>query len=209
MTSSTPIAFVDTETTHLSAEIGEVWEVAVILRKDGAETEYIWQFRPLNPSAADPESLKIGRFAERFAVEDGHEAAFTARDRISPMSRDLAVADITDILRGAILVGSNTAFDDRFLRKLVGLGNHQWHYRPICIATLAAGYQFGQAASLRAVGGELRDGDVPAMPLSSRRLSRWVGVEPPGDDVAHTALGDARWARDVYDAVTRGKAVTV
>jgi DNA polymerase III epsilon subunit-like protein len=40
--------------------------------------------------------------------------------------------------------------------------------------------------------------------LSSKWLSRKVGVEPPGEGVAHTALGDARWARDVYDAVTGG-----
>jgi DNA polymerase III epsilon subunit-like protein len=45
-------------------------------------------------------------------------------------------------------------------------------------------------------------------PINSRWLSRQVGVEPPGPDVAHTALGDARWARDVYDAVTGRKAVT-
>jgi hypothetical protein len=40
-------------------------------------------------------------------------------------------------------------------------------------------------------------------PISSRWLSRQVGVEPPGEGVAHTALGDARWARDVHDAITR------
>jgi hypothetical protein len=43
-------------------------------------------------------------------------------------------------------------------------------------------------------------------PISSRGLSRQIGVEPPAEGVAHTALGDARWVRDMYDAITsKGK----
>ncbi|MBH0244568.1 hypothetical protein I3W98_19500, partial [Streptomyces cavourensis] len=70
-----------------------------------------------------------------------------------------------------------------------------WHYRTIDVATLAAGFMWAQEPELMA---------KDTKPISSRWLSRQVGVEPPGEDVAHTALGDARWARDVYDAITRG-----
>ena len=192
----TPIAFVDTETTHLDAEKGDAWEVAVILREtDGeqaADTEYVWQIRP-NLATADPESLRIGRYLDRFAVPAHVEAAFTGYpDKAVPMTRFQAVSAIRSVLDGAVLVGSNPGFDDRFLRKLLGAA--PWHYRPLDIATLAAGHMWALDHDLMA---------KDPKPISSRWLSRQVGVEPPGDD-AHQALVDARWARDVYDAVTGG-----
>lgn len=195
----TPLAFVDTETTHLDAEIGDAWEVAVILREfdDGehTDTEYVWQIRP-DLAKADPESLKIGRYEERFDVPAYVDAAFTGyADGPVPMTRAQAVSAILSVLRGAVLIGSNPAFDDRFLRKLLGPGSAQWHYRPIDIATLAAGYMWALVPDVMA---------KDPKPISSRWLSRQVGVVPPGDDVAHTALADTRWARDVYDAVTGG-----
>ncbi|MGW9299661.1 3'-5' exonuclease [Streptomyces cyaneofuscatus] len=195
-----PIAFVDTETTHLDADLGEVWEVAVILREldnnEPADTEYVWQIRPTFVNA-DPESLRIGRFRERFAVPPNAEAAHTHPDfgSATRLTRGDVINAILDTLRGAVIVGSNPGFDDRFLRRLLGPGSAQWHYRPIDVATLAAGYLWAQEPELMA---------KDTKPISSRWLSRQVGVEPPGDDVAHTALGDARWARDVYDAITRG-----
>ncbi|MGW4670134.1 3'-5' exonuclease [Streptomyces sp. NPDC004324] len=210
---STPIAFVDTETTHLDAEIGEAWEVAVILREADAvaspatDTEYVWQITP-DLTTADPESLRIGGFHERFQVPDGVDidAAFTGYEEgpVVPMTRAQAVSAILSVLRGAILVGSNPAFDDRFLRKLLGPGSAQWHYRPLCIATLAAGRKLGMVEMVRRFGGKPYPSDEVRFPFSSRDLSRWTGVEPPGPGVAHTALGDARWARDVFDAVRGG-----
>jgi len=199
--SHTPIAFVDTETTHLNAELGDAWEVAIILREfddnTPTDTEYVWQIRP-DLATADPESLKIGRYLERFVVPAHAEAAWTGYDNtVLPMRRAEAVAAITDVLCGAIMVGSNPGFDDRFLRKLLGPGSAQWHYRPIDIATLAAGFMWAHEPDLMA---------KDTKPISSRWLSRQLGVEPPTDDVAHTALGDARWARSVYDAVTGGAA---
>ena len=206
-----PIAFVDCETTHLDAEIGDAWEVAVILREfddnEPTDTEYAWQIRP-NLATADPEALKIGRYLERFAVPVPAEAAWTGYDGgpILPMTRKEAVEAIMTVLRGAILVGSNPGFDDRFLRKLCGPGSAQWHYRPIDIATLAAGRKLGMIELTRRFGVQPLPSDEIRWPFSSRDLSRWTGVEPPTADVAHTALGDARWARDVFDAVTGGAA---
>ncbi|MGS2592076.1 3'-5' exonuclease [Streptomyces hebeiensis] len=198
------LAFVDTETTHLSVDLGDAWEVAVILRSfddnEPADTEYLWQIRS-NLATADKEALEVGRYLERFAVPPNAEAAWTGYEDgpVLPMTR-LAVTDaIRNVLSGAVLVGSNPGFDDRFLRKLLGPGSAQWHYRPVDIATLAAGYIHGATDTTQYPGSD----STVALPYSSRRLSRAVGVEPPGPDTAHTALGDARWARDVYDAITK------
>lgn len=190
-----PVAFVDTETTHLDAGIGDAWEVAVILREfddeESTDTEYVWQFTP-DLTVADPESLRIGRFYERFQVPPTREAAYTECVPMLPMLRKAAVRAVVNVLSGALLVGSNPGFDDRFLRKLLGPGSAQWHYRPYDIVQLAAAK----------VGVE----KAGPLPWSSYDLSRAVGVEPPAKGVAHTALGDARWARDVFDAVMGGDA---
>ncbi|MBL1108015.1 hypothetical protein JK361_26080 [Streptomyces sp. 5-8] len=186
----TTIAFVDCETTHLEAEIGEAWEVAVILRQQNAgrttDTEYVWQFT-IDQAAADPEALRIGRYRERHLVDPSWGAAFTGPGPVLPCSRSSAIEAIASMLSGAVLVGSNPGFDDRFLRKLLGPGSARWHYRPYDIVQLAA----------MKVGVEV----AGPLPWSSRKLSHAVGVEPPNEETAHTALGDARWARAVYDAV--------
>lgn len=208
---STPVAFVDCETTHLDAEVGEAWEVGVILREfedngEHTDTEYLWEFAiDPTPGAFDPEALRIGRWHERRQLATGtNEAAFTGEVPAVLMPRTDAVKAIVNVLRGAVLVGSNPGFDDRFLRKLLGPGSAQWHYRPLCIATLAAGKKLGMAEVVRRFGGKPLPSDEVPLPFSSRDLSRWTGVEPPGLGVAHTALGDARWARDVWDAVWGG-----
>ena len=186
----TNIAFVDCETTHLDAEIGEAWEVAVILREqDGAETtdtEYLWQFS-VDLEAADPEALRIGRYHDRHIVHPKCGAAFVEPDLVTCMSRAEAIKAIVNVLSGAVIVGSNPGFDDRHLRKLLGLGSAQWHYRPYDIVQLAAVKLGAYAAG--------------PLPWRAHVLSRAVGVEPPSEEAAHTALGDARWARDVFDAV--------
>lgn len=205
MTALAPLTFVDVETTGLHADLHQVWEIAVIRRDpDGAQVEYLWQIRPGEAHlevVADPESLRIGRYWERAAVADGAEAVALHPSRLADPAWRLTLPELLHDLQGAldeaVVIGSNPGFDLAFLGVLLRENRRSlpWHYRPVDIATLAAGYLVGVGR-----GAEVR------VPHSSRQLSRAVGVEPPGDGVAHTALGDARWAMAVYDAVTGGAA---
>lgn len=194
----TALAFLDTETTGLDPTRHEVWEIAVIRReRDGSETDSLWQLRvPLE--TADPEALKISRYHERFAVRDTWDAAAiidSTSGRVLNLSLPELLFDVQDALADAVVVGSNPGFDLAFLTALLKRHGRRlpWHYRPADVATLAAGWLHGAGF-----------GHIATVPYSSRDLSRAVGVEPPSDDTAHTALGDARWARDVYDAITGG-----
>jgi DNA polymerase III epsilon subunit-like protein len=190
--------FVDTETTGLEVHRHHVWEVAVIVREDGRpDEEFVWQVRP-DLATADQEALEIGRFWERFALGERHMAAAmptSGQSRYVPCSLRDALFDIADLLDKAELVGSNPGFDARFIDKLLRAHEIPFtaHYRPLDVATLAAGWCHDPLLMAR-----------DSKPVSSRWVSRQMGVEPPADGVAHTALGDARWARDLFDACTRG-----
>lgn len=184
------IAIVDCETTGLDPFLHEVWEAAVILRSGGVESEHVFRIEP-NLATADPKALEINRYTERTSApgwvwDDPREAANS----------------IAFLLSGAVMVGSNPAFDAEMLACLLDrcrVGPRPWHYRTVDVATLAAGYLHGRRLC------DLRE---LAPPWSSREVSRAVGIEPPGPDVAHTALGDARWAMSVWDAVTSREVVS-
>lgn len=195
------ICFIDTETTGLDPRRHDAWEIAVIRREDGTDTERLWQVRP-NLADADPEALEIGKFHSRFSAPDGWDAIEVTPDGgILRLALPEMLFDLQEALAKAVLVGSNPAFDDAFLKKLLHAHGRRigWHYRTVDVATLAAGYLHGYD---RAAGEPTTE--TLHLPWSSRTLSRALGVEPPGPNEAHTALADARWARDVFDAATGG-----
>lgn len=199
MTTAT-LAFVDTETTGLDPVRHDVWEVALILRKPGRpDEELLWQL-PVDLARADLIALNIGRF---------HERRWRAReqlDAVNPVDgkwrrsggdtcvgeQDMAewAARFMNLTWGAHLVGAVPDFDSRRLGDL--LLRHGatpgWHYHLVDVETLAAGYLAGS-------------GQASAQPpWKSDDLATALGVDVPGDD-RHTALGDARMARAIYDAV--------
>jgi hypothetical protein len=106
---------------------------------------------------------------------------------------------------GAHLVGAVPSFDAAFLSRLLRANGccPAWHYHLVDVEALAAGYIAGRADNV-----EVGPPSVPAEegvdlcrpPWYSNDLSRAVGVDPDRYD-RHTALGDARWAMAIYDAV--------
>lgn len=193
-----PLAFVDTETTGLDPFLHDAWEIAVVLRKAGdADTEHVFRILP-DISNADPKALRINRYFERVTA-DGWQWD----------DRQAAAQRMYGLLNGAVMVGSNPAFDAEMIAHLFGHYYDQpkpWHYRTIDVATLAVGALYGRASEWTRKDCDATWYDKVAnavgWPWKSYDVSRHVEVEPPVKAVAHTALGDARWARDVWDAVT-------
>lgn len=187
---SAPIVFMDTETTGLLLT-DDIWEFAAIrVNPDGSE-EVMCLLIEHDPAkaAALPEPFRAdhdARFRPEFAT-----------------TRARAAERIVEILRPgedgarAHVVGAVPNFDTERIEQLlahhleVGPNNQApWHYHLIDVETLAVGYLAAK-------------GMYASLPWDSDEISRALGVDPPGEGVRHTAMGDVRWARAVYDAITK------
>lgn len=192
----TLLAFIDTETTGLDPFLHDVWEIAVILRVDGQDEEHVFHVEP-DLTNADSEALVMNRYYQRTSAPDWKWD-----------DRETVTRCLNDLLDGAVLIGSNPAFDAEMLTHLLGRYFAQprpWHYRTLDVVTLAAGSLYGRAAerARRGVGAWFpRIAAAMGWPWRSYTVSRLVEVEPPAPDVGHTALPDARWARDLWDRIT-------
>jgi hypothetical protein len=185
----TRIAFVDTETTGLSLD-DDIWEFAAIVREeDGTETTCHMFIQH--------DFLKCAELPEPFRSD--HEARFAPGALAEPQEQ--AAERIAALLANRIhIVGAVPNFDTERLALLLCRFGIQpgWHYHLIDVEALAVGYLHGRWAASGAAG--VRD---VSLPWNSNDLSRAVGVDPDQFD-RHTALGDAKWARAIYDAITGG-----
>lgn len=184
----TQVAFIDTETTGLDPEYHVVWEIAVIT--DG--NERVWQQKvgKSGMANADRDAMEMTRFHERYG-------------NLIALDPNESVALFNQLTGGRHLVGACPWFDSERLHRLhrsvlphydggfhdqLLARRHPWHYHLIDVETLAVGYLTGKA-------------DIWAsLPWKSEGLSRAVGVEPNLFD-RHTALGDARWAKAMFEAI--------
>ena len=188
------IVFLDTETTGLNQREHEIWEIGAIVREDGAaDEEFRWQIRP-RIDDADPKALEIGRFHERFAVPEFAAGARLNADGPFYYYKSIyeLFSEVADVLKGSHLVGAVPSFDDAFLKEAFRIHSLEagWHYHLCDVENLAVGYLAAK-------------GEPLSPPWDSDALSAKLGVKVSPDE-RHTALGDARWARDLYDAVMGG-----
>lgn len=194
----TKLAFVDIETTSLDRERAEVWEVGLIIRDPvvGRDDEFVWQL-PVDLFDADPMSLKISGFYERRWVERDWPAAsadegLTGNVVVPANNMGRWAREFVKLTLGAHLVGNVPSFDDHHLQRLLRRHNQcaMWHYHLVDVEALAAG----------SISAHDEVQHLAAPPWDSEELSRACYVDPDQYD-RHSALGDARWARDLYDAV--------
>lgn len=189
------LIFVDTETTSLRPD-RRAWELGAIIRRVAApdhELRLLVRAEDLDLGNADLFSLNIGGYYDRHPQGrgDGH---VPAGGRL--VSEADALAEFAHLSRGAHLVGNVVSFDADVLdRRMRAHGIlPAWHYHLIDCEALAVGY-------LAAQTDHPMTGDVAQqLPWDSGQISAALGIDPAKYE-RHTALGDARWAMDLYDAV--------
>lgn len=196
------LCFIDTETTSLRHD-RRAWEIGLIVREpDGTSAEFHWFVgtEDLDLGNADVMSLKIGRFHERHP-----QASALAADWRSQPDEATVMDRVERLTRGAHLVGAVVSFDADVLSQRMRANGicPSWHYHLIDVEALAVGAT-AHAAARNGYGRELA-GSITALPWKSDALSMSLGVDPDEFD-RHTALGDARWAMAIYDAVMEGAA---
>lgn len=199
---SNRLIFMDTETTGLGPR-AEIWELAAIVRDaddepdplGNVDREYLWQLRP-DLTHAEPQGLIISGYYDRglLHMAPPGTAARIVHPNGSGMAEDgnsiatndacIMTVELAQLLNGATIVGAVPWFDDRHISRLLrqhGQVGTQ-HYHLVDVETLAAG----------------RLGLRP--PWVFDDLLQAYGLKYDEAD-RHTALGDARMVRDLYDAV--------
>ena len=180
-----PIVFLDTETTGLALD-DDIWEIAAIRRDpDGTETVlHLFLFH-------DP--TKCQALPGRFLAD--HTARFDADTAVLPAEAATALHDLFTHPHSDIpphVVGAMPNFDtERLARLLTWLGlSVPWSYHLIDVEALALGYLAARGHAI-----------LP--PWHSDDLTEALGL-PITEEDRHTAMGDARWAQRIYDAVMGG-----
>lgn len=195
----TKLCFIDTETTSLRPD-RRAWEIGIVARGPGrADVEHHWFIdeRELDLANADAMSLSIGRFYERHP----HYRLDRESTGTDTESEYDALRLVEAITRGAHLVGAIVSFDADVLGQRMRANGicPSWHYHLVDIEALAIGYLCHKAEAERMTDEITREFLTP--PWKSDDLSRALGITVSNED-RHTALGDAKWAMRIYDAVT-------
>lgn len=184
------LCFLDTETTSLGPD-RLAWDIAMIRRgDDGTETEVSF-FVDVDLSNANPQSLAIGRFYERhpmgrFLSGRAAKPVFHDDSRFGGFLRPAeAAAQVARFTHGATVVGAVPSFDAETLAALLRAAClvPAWHHRLRCVESIASGHVRQELGGLR-------------------RCAEALGLTFDMQ-VEHTALGDARICREIWDEVIK------
>lgn len=183
----TKLAFIDTETFGLNPDLHPIWEIGLVLGDQAYEFQIYHP--PAVLAAADEVALQINGFRHRSWQLNAN----------TPSTADAAetIGALAALLEGTTLVGMVPSFDEERLRRMYVEhfgwpedNRFPWHYHLIDVETLAVGHLSAHGVHI-------------PMPCSSDDLSAALGVTIDETD-RHTALGDALWAKRVYDRIMEG-----
>lgn len=176
---SAKIVVCDTETDSLRTN-RLPWEIAMVASQPGEVGGRRWTRHHLyvdtvDPAKADPVSLKIGQWHERFP----HAALNRGEPSMLPGQRyeaEAAAKIVQAVTRDAWIVGANPAFDMLAMQNLLDQFGLEpgWKYRPVCVENYVAAQQ-----------------DPPILPKGLADTAKMVDLDPEEYDL-HTAVGDAR-----------------
>lgn len=210
MTEGPVLIFCDTETTGLALD-DDIWEFAAIRREpDGTESQR-WLFIEHDPAKCRqlPDSF-LADHLRRWPRVSGHAGPCTG---YAPVGLACTRADAARTIHALLadrchIVGAVPNFDTERIARLLNAHGLEpgWHYHLIDVENLAAGYLARQWRGYTDSPNEEAAAHArlaTSLPWDSDELSRAVGVEPMGDE-RHTAMGDARWARAIYDKIMGG-----
>lgn len=189
---------VDIETTGLDPSLHEAWEIAIVPicqdREDPDEVAetgppLLYQL-PVNLLHAEQPALEISRYHERaMGVQPGRALRWTGPNgdqRQTEIPIAAAAIEMASVLKGACLVGMSVHFDAGFIaeffRKTTVASRPPWHHRHLDLGSYAAG----------AVGA--------GKALAGLSLADRI----PNENV-HSALADAEWNVEVYEAIRDGR----
>lgn len=171
------ICFIDTETIGLNPIVDDVWDVGLIWcepelvnNKTVKRREYNWQFK-VNLRYAEASALAVNKYTKNWKNEDYSKPAFAD--------------EFMRITENCLWVGINPTFDIQRIERMLRENGAcpLWHYRPVDITEYIAGMY----------------GKQP--PWKTSDLAKLVGVHRSEySEDAHTALGDCRYTRDMYNA---------
>jgi hypothetical protein len=195
------IVFLDAETVHISPGPATIWELAVILRTEDGDEEYLWQIRP-DLTNAEPGALKVGGYYERCTVAHlavGQVQRIPVQSDECPCEKPAMIGsaqlagNLAWTLAGAHIIAANPGFDAGHLTAFLRANGEcpAWDYHLTDLGSLVRGRFSTDSA-----------GPVPLpWPLKIREAAALAGVDADLYDT-HTALGDVRLLRDTFDAVT-------
>lgn len=201
----TKIAFLDLETVCLEEDTkGDViWEIGLILRdENNKDTEWRWQVRPNIWKLSE---WSRPDFEKRFCVPEGADALCwspSSPEEGTAVSYRSVAEMLVTFTDKHYIVGAVPDFDTWrgrfFIQRHTSLVP-KWVYHIHDVETLSVGYLAGLRKGL---GTSLSDfGDFTRLNgWKSDDLYREVGVNPDNYE-RHTALGDCRLNRDVFDKV--------